>query len=244
MGRVAVLVMEMQRGVVGDLTKFPALVDACRAGDVVANTASLLGAARAAGLPVIHCTAAFRSDRAGSHTANSPFIVALLKDPAHMLEGTPAVEVLPELLDPGDLESRRHHGFSPFTGTSLDMTLRSLGVSDVVAAGVSLNLGIPGLALEAVNLGYRVTVVTDAVAGIPQEYARAVLDHTVSLLATRATTARLAAEWRESESQGSAGERGRTGGVAGTGGLRSAGERGRADAVAGTGGQRSAGPAS
>ncbi|MEV5329964.1 hypothetical protein AB0K67_38110 [Nonomuraea sp. NPDC052634] len=65
-----------------------------------------------------------------------------------MLEGTPATEVLPELLGPGDLESRRHHGFSPFTGTSLDMTLRSLGVSAVVALGVSLDLGIPGRRLR------------------------------------------------------------------------------------------------
>ncbi|MFC5831082.1 cysteine hydrolase [Nonomuraea insulae] len=195
MGRVAVLVMEMQRGVVGDLTKFPDLVDACARHDVFANAARLLQAARQADLPVIHCTAAFRPDRAGSHTDNCPFIVSLLKDPAHMLEGTAAVEVLPDLWD-DDLESRRYHGFSPFTGTSLDMTLRSLGVSAVVALGVSLNLGIPGLVLEAVNLGYRVTVVTDAVAGIPEDYARAVLKHTISLLATRATTADLVEAWK------------------------------------------------
>ncbi|NRQ39994.1 isochorismatase family protein [Nonomuraea sp. NN258] len=187
--------MEMQRGVVGDLTKFPELVEACARHDVIPNTARLLHAARAAGLPVVHCTAAFRRDRAGSHTANCPFIVSLLRDPAHMLDGGPAVEVLPELWDDGDLESRRHHGFSPFTGTSLDMTLRSLGVSAVVAAGVSLNLGIPGLALEAVNLGYRVTVVTDAVAGIPEDYARGVLKHTLSLLATRTATHDLVAGW-------------------------------------------------
>jgi nicotinamidase-related amidase len=66
----------------------------------------------------------------------------------------------------------------------------------VVATGVSLNLGIPGLALEAVNLGYRVTVVTDAVAGIPEDYAEAVLRHTICLLATRTTTATLIEEWK------------------------------------------------
>ncbi|MEV0620332.1 isochorismatase family cysteine hydrolase [Nonomuraea sp. NPDC050404] len=196
MERVAVLVMEMQRGVVGDLTKFPDLVEACDRHDVIANAGRVLGAARRAGHPVIHCTAAFRPDRAGSHTDNCPFIVSLLKDPGHMLEGTAATEVLPELRADGDLESRRHHGFSPFTGTSLDMTLRSLGVPAVVALGVSLNLGIPGLALEAVNLGYRVTVVTDAVAGIPEDYARAVLKHTISLLATRSTTTDLVEAWK------------------------------------------------
>jgi nicotinamidase-related amidase len=194
MDRTAVLVMEMQRGVVGDLTKFPDLVVACQQRGVVRNAVSVLQAARAAGLPVIHCT--FRADRAGSHTHNSPFITALLKDPGHMLEGTPAVEVLPELLADTDLESRRHHGFSPFTGTSLDMTLRSLDVTHVVAVGLSLNLGIPGLALEAVNLGYRVTVVTDAVAGVPDGYALAVLKHTIPLLAARTTAAELVEEWK------------------------------------------------
>ncbi|MFF5206471.1 cysteine hydrolase [Streptosporangium sp. NPDC000396] len=195
-GHSAVLVMEMQRGVIGDLAKFPDLVEVCARRDVVANASSVLAAARSAGVPVIHCTAAFRADRAGSHTGNSPFVTALLKDPAHMLEGTGAIEVLPGLLDPGDLESRRYHGFSPFTGTSLDMTLRSLGVSTVVAVGLSLNLGIPGLALEAVNLGYRVVVATDAVAGIPEDYGRAVLENTVSLLAARVPAADLVEVWK------------------------------------------------
>jgi len=194
--RTALLVMEMQRGVVGDLARFPDLVEVCAERDVVANAARAVTAARDAGVRVVHCTAAFRADRAGSHTDNCPFIKGLLRDPAHMLEGTPAVEVLPELHDPVDLEARRYHGFSPFTGTSLDVTLRSLGVRTVVALGVSLNLGIPGLCLEAVNLGYRVVVVTDAVAGTPADYGDAVMAHTIALLAARATSTDLAAAWR------------------------------------------------
>ena len=192
----ALLVMEMQRGVVGDLARFPDLVRACADRGVVGNTARAASAARAAGVRVVHCTAAFRADRAGSHTDNAPFIRHLLRDPGHMLEGTGAVEVLPELHDPADLESRRHHGFSPFTGTSLDQTLRSLGTRTVVAAGVSLNLGIPGLCLEAVNLGYRVAVLTDAVAGTPAEYGDAVMANTIALLAARVTTDDLVAVWR------------------------------------------------
>jgi nicotinamidase-related amidase len=191
----ALLVMEMQRGVIGDLAKFPDLVKICAEREVVANAARAARAARAAGVRVVQCTAAFRADRAGSHTGNTPFLKGLLKDPGHMLEGTGAIEVLPELHDPGDLESRRHHGFTPFTGTSLDQTLRSLGVTTVVAAGVSLNLAIQGLCLEAVALGYRVVVLTDAVAGIPAEYGDAVLANTVSLLARRTTSTELAKAW-------------------------------------------------
>ncbi|MFC5181061.1 cysteine hydrolase family protein [Actinomadura harenae] len=194
-GHTALLVMEMQRGVAGDLARFPDLVKTCADRDVTANAARVAAAARAAGVRVVQCTAAFRPDRAGSHTRNSPFLRALLKDPSHMLEGTAAIEVLPELSDPSDLESRRYHGFSPFTGTSLDMTLRSLGVTTVVAVGLSLNLGIPGLCLEAVDLGYRVVCVTDAVAGTPAEYGDAVLAHTIPLLAARATAGDLVRAW-------------------------------------------------
>jgi nicotinamidase-related amidase len=188
----AVLVMEMQRGVIDG---FPELGTVCAERSVVANAALVLGAARGVGIPVVQCTAAFRADRRGSHADNSPFVRRLLRDPGHMLEGSPAVAVLPELADPSDLESRRYHGFSPFMGTALDALLRSLGVRTVVAVGVSLNLGIPGLCLEAVNLGYHVAVVTDAVAGVPADYGDAVLAGTVSLLATRITAREAAEAW-------------------------------------------------
>jgi nicotinamidase-related amidase len=193
-----VLVMEMQRGVMGDLAKFPELAQICVDRDVTGNAARVAAAARDADVRVVQCTAAFRADRAGSHTGNSPFIKGLLRDPAHMLEGTGAVEVVPELTGPGDIESRRYHGFSPFTGTALDQTLRALGVRTVVALGVSLNLGIPGLCLEAVNLGYRVVVVTDAVAGIPAAYGDAVMANTISLLAARTTAGELVTAWKAS----------------------------------------------
>lgn len=198
----AVLVMELQRGVAGDLARFPELARVCADRDVIGNAGRVAAAGRDVGVRVVQCTAAFRADRAGSHTDNSPFIKGLLRDPGHMLEGTGAVEVVPELTGPGDIESRRYHGFSPFTGTSLDQTLRALGVRTVVAVGVSLNLGIPGLCLEAVNLGYRVAVVTDAVAGIPAEYGDAVLANTISLLAARTTAGELVTIWRASRRTG------------------------------------------
>jgi len=187
-GRAAVLTMELQRGVVGDLSSFPELAAAAQEVGVVANAARLLDAARAAGVPVVHCTAGFRPDRRGS-PPNAPLIAAMLRRPEHLVDGTPAVELVPELGPaPGDLVSHRAHGVSPFVGTSLDPTLRALGVSTVVATGVSLNLGIVGLAIEAVDLGYRVVVVRDAVCGVPAEYADALVRHTLALVAMTATT--------------------------------------------------------
>jgi nicotinamidase-related amidase len=173
--------------VVGDCSSFPDLAEAVRAGDVLGHAARLLDAARAAGRPVVHCTAGFRADRAGT-PQNAPLIASLLRRPEHLLEGTPAVELVPELgAAPTDLVSHRRHGVSPFTGTTLDATLRALHVSTVVATGVSLNLGIPGLVIEAVNLGYRVVVVTDAVAAVGEQFGRDVLANTLRLVATLAT---------------------------------------------------------
>ena len=194
-GRCAVLTQEVQRGVVGDLSSFPELAEAARRVGVVPNTARLLTEARARGIPVVHCTAEFRADRAGS-AVNCQLIAAMVRNPDHLLVDTPPADLIPELgPEPGDLVSNRLHGVSPFTGTALDTWLRNLGVETVVATGVSVNLGVLGLAIEAVNLGYRVVVARDTVAGIPAAYADAVLDNTFPLIATLTTVDELVAAW-------------------------------------------------
>jgi len=183
----AVLTLELQRGVMGDLASFPELAAACERVGIVANAARLLVAARTAGLPVVHCTAEFRADRAGT-VVNTPLHTALLRHPGHLLAGTPSTEIVPGLgRAPWDLVSTRAHGMSPFTGTSLDATLRTLGVRVLVVTGVSVNLGVLGTCIEAVNLGYQVAVPADAVAGVPADYADAVLASTLSLVATLTT---------------------------------------------------------
>jgi len=194
-GGCAVLTMEIQRGVVGDLTSFPQLADAAARVGVVPNTARLLHAARDLGVPVVHCTAEFRADRKGS-AVNFQLIAAMVRNPEHLLAGTPPAELIHELgPEPSDLVCTRLHGVSPFSGTSLDAWLRSLGVETVVATGVSVNLGVLGLAVEACNLGYQVVVPRDAVAGLPDAYADAVLDNTFPLIATLTTTDDLLDAW-------------------------------------------------
>ena len=186
-GRAAAVTMELQRGVVGDRSSFPELAAEAQRVGVVPAAARLLAGARRGGVPVVHCTAGFRPDRRGS-PANAPLMTALLRRPEHLLESGPAVELVPGLeAQPDDLVSHRRHGLSPFVGTTLDPTLRALSVSTVIATGVSLNVGIIGLAIEAVDLGYHVVVATDAVAGIPSGYAHDVLRHTLRFVAALAT---------------------------------------------------------
>ena len=191
----AVLTMEIQRGVVGDLSTFPQLADAAAHVGVIPATARLISTARSLGVKVIHCTAEFRPDRAGT-AVNCQLVAAALRNPDHMLSGTPSAEIVPELApEPTDLACPRLSGVSPFNGTSLDTWLRNLGVTTVIATGVSVNLGVLGLAIEAVNLGYQVVVPRDAVAGLPAAYADAVLDNTFPLIATLTTVDALLAAW-------------------------------------------------
>lgn len=195
-GHTALLTMELQRGIVGDLSTIGPLADAVAAAGTLAATARLADAARTHGVAVVHATVSFRPGRRGA-AANAPMLAAAARRPDHLATGSPSAELVPELGPaPDDLRSDRHHGVTPFTGTDLDALLRGLGVRTLVATGVSVNMGIFGLAIEAVGLGYQVIVVEDAVAGVPASYAADVLDHSIRLLATVRTVDDLVAAWR------------------------------------------------
>jgi nicotinamidase-related amidase len=192
----AVITMELQRGVTGDLAAMAELADEVRAAGVIDNVARLCRAARGAGAKVVHCTAVFRADRLGSKV-NSRIAAASLKLNQGRLDiGQPGAEVMPEIgPEPGDIEISRTHGMTPFTSTSLDQVLRNMGITTVVATGNSINVGVLGLVLTAADLGYQVVVPRDAVAGVPKAYADAVLEHTIAMLATVCTTDDLMAVW-------------------------------------------------
>ena len=95
--------------------------------------------------------------------------------------GSEGARLLPEFGPaPDDVVLRRWHGVGPMGGTDLDAVLRNLDVSTIVVVGVSLNIAIPNLVMDAVNAAYRVIVPRDAVAGVPAEYGTAVIDNTPS----------------------------------------------------------------
>lgn len=71
-------------------------------------------------------------------------------------------------------------------------------MTTVVVAGVSLNLGIPGTVVEALNFGYRVVVARDCTAGVPAEYGESVLRNTLSIVSTIATSAEISGSWSSS----------------------------------------------
>ena len=189
----AVITQECQGAVIGPDAGLKALADAARI-QALPNIIRLLPAARAAGAHIVHCLVRRRPDGLGSNHNAKLFAVG--RSDVDIAPGSPGATLLPELgPQPSDLVLSRWHGLGPMGGTDLDAVLRNLGVTTIVAVGVSVNVAIPNLVMDAVNTGYRVVLPRDAVAGIPTDYADAVIDNTLSLLATVSTTDELIAAW-------------------------------------------------
>jgi nicotinamidase-related amidase len=195
--QAALLMMECQEGIVGGRATLGALGDAVRRHGTIAQIARVMHAARAAKVPVFHCTMARRPDGGGA-VVNCLLLAATKKmSGPGLLPGSPQWAPVAELAPAdSDYVLTRFHGISPFHGTELDAILRNLGVRTVVATGVSVNVGVLGMTIEAVNAGYQVVIPREAVAGTPDEYVTAVLDHTLKLLATIAAVEDVVAAWR------------------------------------------------
>jgi nicotinamidase-related amidase len=190
----ALITQECQRGVIGDLSALPELARAGQA--MLPNVAALVAAARAAGAPVIHCTALRRADGLAANR-NARIFGYMAKSSHPLLPDSPAAAIVPEIsVEPSDLMLPRWHGLSPFQGTELDFLLRNLGVRTLVGVGVSVNVAIQNLAFDAVNASYQMVIPRDAVAGFPREYVDAVFSHTLGAVATLVTSAELLAVWR------------------------------------------------
>ena len=121
----------------------------------------------------------------------------MAKAPVKLLPGSDAAALVPEVpVAESDLVMPRLHGLSPFQGTELDFVLRNLGVRTIVGTGVSVNVAITNLALDAVNAGYQVVIPRDAVAGFPAEYVERVFQHTLGAVSTIVDTDAVAEAWK------------------------------------------------
>ncbi|GAB3223742.1 cysteine hydrolase [Mycolicibacterium hippocampi] len=191
----ALVTQECQGGVIGPQAGLPLLAEEARR-EAVPNIAALLAAARTAGVTVVHCLIQRRPDGRGSNT-NARLFAAGKSFTADLTPGGPGASVLPELgQQEGDLVLTRTHGIGPMTGTDLDAVLRNLNIRTIVGVGVSVNVAITNFVMDAVNRGYQFVLPRDAVAGVPREYADAIIDNTLSLLATVTTTSDVTATWR------------------------------------------------
>lgn len=193
----ALVTQECQVGIIGEAAVLKELAtEAQRV--AVPNIVRLAEAARSAGVTVVHCIAVRRADDRGSNR-NARLFQGTRKLGIRIEPGSPAAAVIPEIgVSDDDLVLSRFHGLGPMGGTDLDAVLRNLGVSTIVGVGVSVNIAMTNFAMDAVNAGYQFVLPRDAVAGVPALYADAVIDHTLSLVATVTSAAEVEAAWAPS----------------------------------------------
>ncbi len=143
-----------------------------RATGYVDRSVEIGRAARAADIPVFYTNGAHRPDSKDYAPTLSDANMDLTPWPdgprpmagAMAVEGTEAGEVIAELRpEPGDWVIGKPR-WSSFVGTSLDVSLRGIGVDTVLLAGGSTDVGIIATAYSARDLGYNVIILRDACA--------------------------------------------------------------------------------
>ena len=154
----------------------------------------LVKSARAASVDIVHATFERRVDNKGANV-NARLFAALADTDVKLMRGSEAAKIVPEVgVEPTDLVLVRTHGLNPMSGTELEPVLRNMGVSTIVVAGVSVNVGSPP-GHGGGQPGLRRGAAQDAVCGVPADYAAAVIDNTLALLATLTTVDELVTIW-------------------------------------------------
>lgn len=194
----AIVINEMQEGIAGRLARAPldGLANLVRERNVAQQLGRLLKAARQCGAHVFHGVYETRPDGLGM-SIPTPLIEQMAKLGAPpLIKGSDVVAIMHELgPEPSDFIISRTHGWHPFEGTELDSLLRNIGIRTVIACGVSTNIGVQGIAVEAINRNYHCVIPSDCVAGFPPEYGDMSLKYGVGIIAHVTNARDIAAAW-------------------------------------------------
>jgi nicotinamidase-related amidase len=128
----------------------------------LARLPRLLKAARQARIPVFHVRVGFSADYL-EQPEHSPLFGPARKNQVFRM-GTWNTE-FHEAASPEKGETIiQKHRVSAFYGTPLDLTLRNLGIGEVIIVGVATDLAVQTAARDAHDRGYRVRIVADCCA--------------------------------------------------------------------------------
>jgi nicotinamidase-related amidase len=167
MGKTALLVMDVQNGVV------ERYLEGADTAPLLDTLGRAISAARAAGVAVIYVRAAFRtgapeiSDRNKSFAGRAAAGGLGVEDPGTQVH--PAIA--PQADDIVVVKKR----VSAFTGSDLDVVLRSLEVDSLVLTGIATSGVVLSTLRQAADLDYRLTVLEDGCADVDAEVHRVLL---------------------------------------------------------------------
>jgi len=146
----ALVLIDLQKGIVALPTAHPT-------DQVVKNASALAEAFRSRGLPVVLVNVA------GGAPGRAEQSRSLANLPADW------TDLVPELgLQPQD-HTVTKRTWGAFTGTDLEAHLRSLGVTQVVIAGVATSIGVESTARQAHEHGFHVSLAVDAMTDMSAE---------------------------------------------------------------------------
>ncbi len=179
MAREALLVMDMQNGVVG---RFGDL------GAVLETVGSVVTTARAADMTVIYVRVAFREGSPEISPNNRTFS-ALAR--SGLSETDPSTQIHPAVAaQPGDIIVTKRR-VSAFAGSDLEVVLRSLDVDSLTLAGIATSGVVLSTLRQAADLDYQLTVLRDGCADADPQLHQLLLDKVFPRQATVLTSA----EW-------------------------------------------------
>jgi nicotinamidase-related amidase len=170
----ALLVMDFQTAVVDMITTSD--------GDLLPRTARLVRAAREAGVRVLYVVVSFRPGYPEVSPKNQSF--APIRESGRFTEGSPGTEVHAAVHPlPGEPVVVKHR-VSAFSGTDLDMILRSSGVDTLVLAGLATSGVVLSTLRHAADADYRIAVVEDCCGDRDAEVHRVLMEKVFARQAT------------------------------------------------------------
>ena len=186
--RSALIIQDLQNDVISEGGAFADSGAPAHAKDqnVVENVKRLAGAARKAGMPVIHVHYIVEEGAPGLRQ-NAPLFVGV-KEANALVRGSwgaaPADGLEPQ---PGDhiVEKMRMNGFYD---TRLDILLRGLGAETIVITGAWTNMSIEHTARHGADAGYEVLVVSDGTSTTGDEWQQAALNYAMTNVARVVST--------------------------------------------------------
>jgi biuret amidohydrolase len=156
--RCALVIYDMQVGIVSQITE---------GGDVLKRCRALLDAARAGGFRTFFTRHLFLPNAvAGAGQLRRAMIWQGKREPAEtkpfLTQGSPGWEIVPDL-QPRDGEVLIDKiTMSAFEGTFLDLAMRDAGLQAMIIAGIALEIGIEPTVRHAMDLNYVPVLVADA----------------------------------------------------------------------------------
>ena len=169
--RTALLLVDPYNDFLSEGGKFwPMVEGVARDVGLIANLQAVVAAVREAELPVVFVP--HRRSEPGDYLSwdhPNPYQLAT-SEMQPFAKGTWGGEWRPEFApQPGDLIAKEHWGSSGFANTDLDLLLKQRRVSHVIVVGLLANTCIECTSRFASELGYHVTLVTDATAAFSAE---------------------------------------------------------------------------